>query len=260
MNALDLLNNENRWRLKREFKSYFSLLFRKDPSTHRVLIFAQGRTGSTLLESLLESTGHFHGKGEVLGALNERVRFPIAYIKGLVRWFAKESIICHVKIYQLGQDRIEHGADPVDPKEFLKQLTKDGWRIIALHRSDKFDHYVSGCIARARRNYHKYDDQAESLKISIDRSELRQGMQNRKRLDLEEAAALEDIPHLKINYETDLSTPELQQATIARILDWLGLEQRKAHTKLRKINSNSRSDLIENYHEALAWSEEIMAS
>lgn len=259
MGWLNLFEPETRWRFKREILSYLSLLIKKKPKSIRVLIFAQGRTGSTLLESLLDSTGYFHGKGEVLGALNESVIFPVAYIKGLARRFSNENIVCHVKIYQLDKDRIEHGAKPADPKLFLEELNRDGWHIIALNRADKFDHYISGCIARARGSYHKFDDQSEPLTISIDRSELTAGIRNRERLDREEKVALAGVPHLAIGYEKDLSTPELQQATLDRILCWLRLEPRPAHTKLRKINSNSGADLIANYEQARAWSEEIKA-
>lgn len=78
--------------------------------------------------------------------------------------------------------------------------------------------------------------------------------------DRQELEALAGIPHLRIGYEDDLRTPELQQSTLNRILDWLGLENRPAKTKLRKINSAARSDLIENFDEAREWYSEIEAA
>lgn len=251
---------QERWRLRRELVAYYNLLRHPRPRKRRLLIFAQGRTGTTLLESLLASTGHFEGKGEVLGANHERVRFPIAYMKGLSRKFPHENIVCHVKIYHLGHDRLQNGARPVEPARFLAALRKDGWDIVTIRRADKFEHYVSGCIARARGAYHKLDDRDEEIRVRIDRADLERGMLNRHALDLREAEALARIPHLPLQYETDLKLPEMQQATIARVLSRLGLEQRPAKTALKKINARPGAGIIVNYDEAREWAEEIEAS
>ena len=255
-----LLDRETRWRVKREARAYIALLLRPRLTTRRLLIFAQGRTGSTLLESLLESTGHFDGKSEVLGALNEKVRLPISYIRGVARIFPQRNIVAHVKIYQLGRDRIEHGAEPIDPGVFLRTLHEKGWDIVALRRRDKFDHYISGCLARARGDYHKVDDKAEDIVIEIDREDLLQGMARRAKMDEREAAALAGVPHFEIVYEDDLMTPEAQQDTISRLLDHLGLEPRPAKTPLRKINSKPRSQVIANYEDARLWAAEMQDS
>ncbi|GGB75533.1 hypothetical protein [Blastomonas aquatica] len=251
------ISREDRWRIKRELKAYFRSIFSRAPKSRRILIFAQGRTGSTLLESLLESTGYFHGKGEVLGAPNEKVRFPIAYIKGIARKFADENVVCHVKIYQLDHDRIEQGARPVDPRQFLKAMYDDGWQIIALRRTSKFDHYISGCLARARGAYHKRDDRPENTCLIIDRAELERGIRNRSALDVKEAEALASIPHKAIEYERDLATPELQSATIANLLQSLDLEQRPAKTQLKKIADRSAVEFIGNYAEAREWARSV---
>ena len=63
----------------------FNAIKTKSPDQVRVVIFAQGRTGSTLLESLLCSTGHFFKNGELLNndtGKNEII-FPTQYIRGL---------------------------------------------------------------------------------------------------------------------------------------------------------------------------------
>lgn len=251
------ISREDRWRIKREIAAYCRTFFLGNPKSHRILIFAQGRTGSTLLESLLESTGYFLGKGEVLGALNEKVYWPIGYINGIARQFSDQNIVCHVKIYQLGRDRIEHGARPVDTKTFLHSMDRQGWHIIALRRENKFDHYISGCLARARGSYHKLDDREEDVKLSIDRMELQKGILNRTALDQQEEAALEGIAHTALTYERNLSTAEQQKSTIAELLEALGLEPRPVSTKLKKIASRPKSEIIKNYEEARGWANNL---
>lgn len=251
---MSLFSNEDRWRIRREFHAYRANVFVKQRPSAPVLIFAQGRTGSTLLESLLESTGHFVGKDEILGALNEKVVCPIAYVKGLARSTPARNIICHVKIYQLTKDRADHGARPVDPAAFLQALHADGWHIIALRRCNKFDHYISGCLARQRGGYHKSDDRDEELRLVIDRAALEKGIRNR---DAEEALALQGVPHIALEYESDLATAERQQASIARLLNAYGLEPRLATTKLKKIANRPASEFIANYAQARAWADQL---
>lgn len=249
---------ETFWRIRREAKAYFSLLRKSNQKQVKLLIFAQGRTGSTLLENLLASTGHFHESGEVLGANNERVRYPIAFVKGLAKQRAPKNFQCHVKIYHLNEDRIAHGAKAVEPKKFLRSLHKSGWKIIYLQRLNKFEHYVSGCLAKARGGYHKFDNEEEAIHLEIDKVDLKRGIENRYRLDGCEKSALESVPHLHLKYEEDLLSSEKQNKTIDRVLAYLGLDQRSAVTKMKKINSKNKTLTIGNYEEALNWGSEIV--
>jgi hypothetical protein len=162
-------------------------------------------------------------------------------------------MVCHVKIYHLDQDRIKHGAKPVDPACFLRAVQADGWHIIALRRRNKFDHYVSGCLARARGGYHKTDYHEETIRLTIDRADLESGIRYRRARDQQEANALLGIPHIALEYESDLATPDQQQATIQRLLAVYGLEPRPASTGLKKIASRPASEIIANFDEAWSW-------
>jgi len=100
---------------RRELMAYlFNYISFAPPDSVRVVIFAQGRTGSTLLESLLCSSGHFKQHGELLEVSEGKILFPIHYIRGLSRWKSNENFIFHVKVYQLTRDR----KRPVDPAPF----------------------------------------------------------------------------------------------------------------------------------------------
>ncbi len=104
---------------RREMISYYCYLFKKTPDSQiRVVIFAQGRTGSTLLEDLICSSGHFERNGELLNVNKGEILYPLPFILGLSRRKPNENFIFHVKIYQLKRDR----RNPVDPAYFLNKL------------------------------------------------------------------------------------------------------------------------------------------
>jgi len=252
-----VIEPETRWRLKREARAYFANLTRTAPDRKRVLIFAQGRTGSTVLENLLSSTGHFEERGELLGANNERIFAPAAYLNGMARLSSAENFLCHVKIYHLGHDRKVAGAKPVDPGEFLQTLSNDGWSIVHLQRSDKLRHYLSRIIAEKRGGYHKFDDSPEKITITVDRQDMERVLRNRATIDRREKEFLATINHLPLIYEDHLSTSELQAETINTLLDFIGLERRMATTKMKKINSRPLEDVIENYADVQRWAREF---
>jgi LPS sulfotransferase NodH len=259
MQTVSQSRKETIWRLRREVKAYWASVFSPAPKTQRVLIFAQGRTGSTLLESLLVSTQHFEERGEMLGANNERVRLPARYLRGMARRHPDQNFLCHVKIYHLTTDRTAHGARPVDVNGFLRALAADGWKIVYLRRRDKFQHYLSGLIAKQRDAYHKYDAGAEDWQIEVDQKDLVRGITTRRRLDQDEAAALLGIAHLPLVYEDDLMTPEAQAEAVGKILDLAGLEQRAASTRMQKINARPLQQTVTNYDDALRWAAELNA-
>ena len=106
----------------------------------RVIIFGQGRTGSTVLESLICSTGHFEENGEVLNVQRYgQLSYPVQYVLGLAKWRSRVNFIFHVKIYQLTRNR----RKPVDPGLFLRTLSKNGWKIIYIRRENVLKQVLS---------------------------------------------------------------------------------------------------------------------
>ncbi|HBE17486.1 MAG TPA: hypothetical protein DEG17_03890 [Cyanobacteria bacterium UBA11149] len=65
---------------RREIFAYLRVLFKhKNIPSNKFVIFGQGRTGSTLLYSLLNSHPQIHCDEEIL---EDRVFFPVQYVKG----------------------------------------------------------------------------------------------------------------------------------------------------------------------------------
>ncbi len=207
----------------------WNLLRPNAPRQVRVVIFGQGRTGSTLLESLICSTGHFDGNGELLNIDRYgEILFPLQFVQGLAKWKTSNNFIFHVKVYQLNRDR----RRPVEPASFLTALHDRGWRVIYLKRDNVIKHVLSNVVAEHRGAYHKYDEGTEeSKKVVVDCERFAERVRERQRFAMEEQAALGSIDHHTVVYERDLQHAAAHQGTIDGVLDYLGLERRTATSR-----------------------------
>ncbi len=229
-----------------EILAYFSYSLNLKPATGvRVVIFGQGRTGSTLLESLICSTGHFSKKGELLNVDKGEILYPLPYIMGLSKLKPHKNFIFYVKIYQLARDR----KRPIDPSLFLETLYNEGFKVIYIKRNNLAKQCLSNMVARKRGAYHKYDDLREKIRISINCEGFATYVKERFRFAEEEKTALSKVEYFEVVYENDLERPEAHQRTIDNILDFLSLERRTATTAHRKINTMPMKKLIKNYDE-----------
>ena len=213
----------------------------------RVVIFAQGRTGSTLLESLLCSTGHFRQNKELLNTAKGEILFPTHFIRGLSKLKSDDNFIFHVKIYQLTEDR----KRPIDPTSFIETLYSEGWKVIYLRRKNKIKHALSNIVATHRGRYHKHNDHKEELKVFVDCENFTEMVNKRFRSEKAEREVLANIEYHEVVYEDDLERSNDHQKTVDRILDYLSLEHREATTTHRKVNTLPLEELISNYEEFL---------
>ncbi|WP_296717308.1 hypothetical protein [Erythrobacter sp.] len=227
------------------------------PRAAPVLIFAQGRSGSTVLESLLGSTGHVTARGELLGDGHERTLFPRALLRGHARRTGGRSLLCHVKIYHLTRDRERAGSRTLDPQTFLRGLAEEGWRIIYLTRTDRVRHVLSGLVAEARNNYHKLDDRPVTTAVTVRRATLEAWIAQRRALEQEERAALAGLDYHEVVYERDLEQAAAHQQTIDRVLDFLDLSHRSVSTPFRKVNARPLREIVANYDEFSKWLAEM---
>jgi LPS sulfotransferase NodH len=229
-----------------EFKTYRDTFLKPVPSGQvRLLIFGQGRTGSTLLESLLASTGHFQRGGELLNVSKGEILFPNAYIRGVSKQRCDGNFLFHLKIYHLTRDR----RRPVDPTRFLTALDDDGWRVLYLRRRNTVRHQLSNAVRENRGGPHKFDDELERHRIFVDCESFVDKVFERLRFEQAERVALENIDFCEVVYEDDLEHSRMHQGTVDRILDFVSLERRPVTTKHRKVNTQELNDLIINYDE-----------
>lgn len=194
----------------------------------RFVIFAQGRSGSTLLVDLLNAHPRLVCDDEIL---TFRRRWPARYATACSVGHRAEVWGFKVKIYQLldAQQMAEPGA-------FLRHLHEDGWSVVHLHRGNVVRQALSSMVAAARGgHYHQAAGASAPPPVVIDPAELVARAAERDRFVALEEEALRGVPHLRVVYEDDLLTPAQQQATADRVLTHLGLDPVPVRTKLAKI-------------------------
>lgn len=227
--------------LRSELKTSGHFL-RKLPKA-RFVIFAQGRTGSTLLTSTLDTHPQITCKDEILG---QPRAFPIRFVENAARASGAECFGFHVKIYQLTSwQRVE------DVHGWLSSLQARGWKILYLRRENLLRHVVSNVFAEAAGAWHHRS--GETIKrperITLPLERLHHGIEGRRRNIAAERTALEGLDYLELVYERDLETPEAQAETFTRIQAYLGVETTPLSTSLKKAVARPLEDLVDNYGE-----------
>lgn len=231
-----------------EFYSYaLYYLLNNKINKKRVIIFGQGRSGTTLLEDLIQSTGYFQENGELLNTDRGEVKNPFKFIQGMSNK-NNSNFIFHAKIYQLVRDR----KNKINPNKFLLSLQDNSWKIIYLRRENKVKHAMSNVVAKERGKYHKYNDVKESFSIDIDCNDFVKKVQERFDFEQDEKRALKGIKYHEVVYEQDLEDSSSHQKTIDNILSYLQLESKTVITKHKKVNTQDFKKLIKNYDEFIS--------
>lgn len=205
------------------------------------MIFALGRTGSTLLVDLLNGSPDVHCDGEIL---TRGVVLPTAWVTAHRRRHPDRVYGFKVKVDQLLQR--QHLPDPAD---WLGGMHRRGWRVIHLRRRNLLRHVLSNTAASERGRYHERagESPATHRALRIDPMELMHWLGVRAWTRDEERRALADVPHEKVCYEDDLLESERHQATLDRLSAVLGVAPGRAATTLRPTNQGRLEDLVANY-------------
>lgn len=195
----------------------------------RFVIFAQGRSGSTLLADLLNSHPRIFCADE---PLTWKRRDPVRYAAACSIGHRGDTYGFKVKIYQLTD------AQRVDPGTFLRTMAEQDWRIVHLQRRNVLRQALSSMVAEQRARYHSVDG-ARLEPVHVDPEALLTRTRAREEYCTGEAEALRGLDHLSLVYEQDLLEPDRQQATASRAFEFLGLEDVRVTTILQKIGSRS---------------------
>jgi LPS sulfotransferase NodH len=210
------------------------------PSEIRFCIFAQGRTGSTLLTSLLDSHPEVRCRDEIL----RRPRlFPLAFACNMARGTGRRAFGFHVKIYQLTvHQRVE------EPGRFLRSLTERSWRLVHLTRRDPIAHAFSNVYARHVRRMHFDGEGArhEDSLIWVDPADFVRRVRDRLRFDEAERRALAMLEPFRLVYEDDLVDPYRRALRLGELQDWLGLVPRPLQSDLTPSVRRSPWELMAN--------------
>lgn len=225
----------------------FASYFIPNKNGVKVIIFGQGRSGSTLLESLIDSTGYFKKNGELLNNKKTERWFPYHYVNGLRKISNQKNFIFHLKIYHLTTDREKQ----IDPNKFLTKAIKNGWKIIFLHRENKVRQAISNLVAEQRGGFHKHNQDQEKVKLNIDLARFEKMVKMRLTYQKQEFDIMDIVPNFKVVYEDDLLDSAKHFKLITNLISFLGFENSVIHpsTSHRKVNTSTLRELILNYDE-----------
>lgn len=242
---------EQRGYLRRLYKGArqelrYALQARHPEPAKKFMIFAQGRTGSTLLTSTLNMHPSIRCDDEIL--IVPRA-FPLKFVETAARVAPSPAYGFHVKITQLHAWQRLH-----DVAAFLKHMEHRGWSIVYLWRDNILRHVISNVFAEAAGTYHMAGhDKSRPKKIVLPQPRLELEMKLRLKLRMAEQIALQGRTYHEIVYERDLQTPERQRQTFATLQEVIGVPQVNIIPKLEKMVATPLPDLIMNYDEVAAW-------
>jgi hypothetical protein len=174
--------------------------WRPGPEAPAVLIFAQGRSGSTLLVELLNSLPEVSCEGEIL---QRRVAFPAAWAEARRRRHRDELYGFKVKPLQL----LHHQRVP-DMGRWLARMQGRDWRLIHLERRNLLRQAVSN-VAAERYGYGRRVGASEPVRepLHVDPAVLTHWMGVRARSREQEHAALPDCRTRRSATRTTSATP-----------------------------------------------------
>lgn len=209
----------------------------------RFVVFGQGRTGSTLLASLLSSHPEVQCDGEILRAA---LTDPFVHVARCQAASAKPVHGFKVKIYQLKD------AQQIAPALFLNEMARMGTKIIFLSRRNVLRQVLSNRIALANRYHFRLGDTVVLEPVRVEPTELLAAIASRDEHRRDEEAAIGSLVVHRMVYENDLISPEAQRRSLESCFGFLGVAPEPVFTDLVRGVTGPLSSHIVNYASVVA--------
>jgi len=230
---------------------YINLLKFKIPyPENKFVMYTRGRTGSTVLTDLINCHPRIFCDAEIFNLLYSKsvVKFPYLYINSCSKRaskYKKQVYGFKVKISQLV---IEHKYSQYE--KLLEKLYTTGWKFIYLKRKNFLRQQLSNYVAADTNIYHiKKGEEKNPAKVKVDCDDLLKGIMQGEEIERTEESNLKNIPHLTLEYETDIVDNSKHQETADKVFRYLGAESVKVTTDLKRIVPDNLEDTILNYEE-----------
>ena len=213
-----------------------------DPHIPDFVLLTTGRSGSTYLDSLLDSHPEIRCAGELLGSApiapgNPQRELEVAFanvrrareLGGKPIFGFKLPWVVVAQGSTLAQDLFERGA-----------------RCVALHRKNRLDKYVSVRLAQINDEWSSTVHYAEQS-IEIDVEQLRNALASFEHADEVLMRMSQGWPRIVTSYEAIVADPD-----IPWIQDFLGVEIRSLSTQTLRARTKTLRETIRNYDEVAA--------
>ncbi|MEM9885576.1 MAG: hypothetical protein AAF849_06755 [Bacteroidota bacterium] len=216
----------------------------KQPN-QKFVIFTSGRSGSTLLVDLLNSSPDLQCDDELL---KRRVAFPISLVRSFAQQSKKEVYGFKLLSYQLLN--VQTGIK--DKRAFLDRLTQEeGYRLIHLNRDNKAKQALSIIYAFYRGQWHNQEGskQKKAKRFELNPQIYLYFLEELKILEAFEQEMMRNREHLALTYEEDLREPAQYAQSMQRIAKYLDIKISRPESKLKKVTPSKLSDMISNKEE-----------
>ena len=209
----------------------------------KFLIFSSGRSGSTLLINVLNSSPNIQCEGEILRSKNIA---PKKVIK-----LSEQACLQNVFGFKLLTYQLLDLQPKIASKQaFLADLVADGYQIIYLERKNSLLQALSVVYAMQRNIWHyKNEATISHSKITLNPNRLAEMIQDFEKYKAQESALLENLPYLYLNYETDLQPAIKIPATVQKLETYLKVSLQEPVIKLKKVTPKKLSGFLNNYKE-----------
>ncbi|MGH7884529.1 MAG: hypothetical protein ACRENO_02400, partial [Thermodesulfobacteriota bacterium] len=227
---------------KNEITSYINAISKRGKfPKNKFIIFAHYRTGSSLLSSLLNSHPDITCERELflqfIYLKYKKVLFPNLIIRDRL-------INCKTNTYGfiLRLDQLEKILLRFDgvPKDFLRNLSDNGWKIIHLKRKNYLKQSISNITSKIRGQSHDtFEKPLDKTTVYIDPNRLINTISWMERTAAKEDIILNEFAHLKIIYEDDLLHSDSHQNTMNKIFDYLELNKASVETTFKRTSTEN---------------------
>ena len=229
----------------KQLRQYGRYLLPKPPlPSKRFIILAEGRSGSTLLVSLLNSSSQIHCDGEILN--RSPVLFPRLFID-------MQASRCQSSVYgfKLLDYQLEKVQNVKNTKQFLFKLYESGYKFIYLTRCNRLYHALSQINALQKNKFHHGlgDGKLEYKPIKVDIHKLIDTMDITEATTKSYKGFFKRVPHLRLTYENNLQESTSHQTTADQVFSFLGVPSTPVKVNLVKLMPSSLRDMVENYEE-----------
>jgi hypothetical protein len=231
----------------RETLAYLTYPFapKSEPQV-KFVVFTVGRSGSTLLVSLLHSHDSIFCDDELF----RRLLFsPLGYLRARERLSNKKAYGFKLNTYHFRVQKIP------DPGELLKSICNMNYLIISLERRNILRQVISHMYARHTDQFHIRggEKKIKSGPFSIDIQELQQELELFEGFRTLQDGLLKPYSYLKIVYEDDLLKSSQHQCTVDRISNFLGIPTASVNSDLKKTTPTDLSRLVVNYPQVITY-------
>lgn len=210
----------------------------------KFFIYTLGRTGSTLLQSLLSQLPSVDCEGEILAnGSNE----PTTVAKDRAILSTKDYYGFKVKATQIRDCQ-------ADPFEFVENLASEGWKIIHLKRDNILNMAISYIYARECKVFFHYKSRLSWLRkmpvVTIDPYELLSILDCNMTLKDYDDKLMAAYDHLELSYEKDLEKQKSHIDCINKLSKYLGCAHLTRRLKVDLVKSiPDASKVITNWSE-----------